>query len=124
MIGTLLMALLLAAQPAREPITLTPAQFAAALQGMVGQRFEGGVTIARVFAEDRTLVIVLDGPAHWRDAMTAEQVSALFTGSFCEDSDFDYFVEGNAMRVDTTVAGTAGRPGPLIRTCAPAPGTQ
>jgi hypothetical protein len=124
MIQTLLMALLLATQSAPAPVTLTPAQFAEALQGVVGQRFEGGVTIARVFAEGRTLVIVLDGPAGWRDAMDAGQVSALFTGSFCEDADFDYFVDGNTLRVDTMVAGAAGRPGPIIRACGPAQGTQ
>lgn len=117
MIQTLLLALLLAAQDAPAPATPTPAQFAQALQGVVGQRYEGGVTIARIFAEGRTLVIVLDGPPGWRTAMNAEQVSALFTGSFCEDSEFNYFVDGNTMRVDTTVAGAEYRAGPVIRAC-------
>lgn len=121
MIKTMLMALSLAAQsapgPAPERIALSPAQFAQALQRVVGQRYEGGVTIARIFAEDRNLVIVLDGPAGWRDAMSAAQVSALFAGSFCEDAEFDYFVDGNTMRVDTTEAGAAGRAGPIIRRC-------
>ena len=62
MIRMLLMALLLAGQSAPAPVTLTPAQFAEALQTIVGQRYADGVTIARIFAEDRTLVIVLDGP--------------------------------------------------------------
>ena len=117
MIRTLLLALLLAAQEAPAPVTLTPAQFAQALQGVVGQRYEGGVTIARIFAEDRTLVIVLDGPTGWRTAMNAAQVSDLFTGSFCEDSEFNYFVNGNTMRVDTTEGGGGHRPGPIIRGC-------
>ena len=121
MIRTLPIALLLAAQPAPgpapAPVALTPAQFAQALQGVVGQRYEGGVTIARIFAEGRTLVIVLDGPAGWRTAMNAAQVSELFTGSFCEDSEFNYFVDGNTMRIDTTESGGANRPGPIIRSC-------
>jgi hypothetical protein len=124
MIKTILMALSLAGQSAPAPLTVTPAQFAQALQGVVGQRYEGGVTIARIFAEDRTLVIVLDGPPGWRTAMNAAQVSALFTGSFCEDAEFNYFVDGNTMRVDTTVAGAEFRPGPIIRGCATSEGTQ
>lgn len=117
MIQTLLIALLLAAQGAPAPATLTPAQFAQAMQSVVGQRYEGGVTIARIFAEDRTLVIVLDGPAGWRTALNAAQVSELFTTSFCEDAEFNYFVDGNTMRVDTTEGGGAYRPGPIIRGC-------
>jgi hypothetical protein len=117
MIKTMLMALLLAAAPAPEPVTLSPAQFAAALQGIVGQRYEGGVTIARIFAEDRILVIVFDGPAGWRAALTPEQIAAIFTGSFCEDSDFDYFVNGNTIRIDSIEAGAGLRTGPIIRHC-------
>lgn len=120
MIKTMLMALLLATQgaPAPEPVTLSPTQFAEALQTIVGQRYEGGVTITRIFAEDRTLIIVLDGPAGWREAMTAEQVSEIFSSSFCEDSDFNYFVNDNTMRVDTTEGGDASRAGPIVRECA------
>lgn len=126
MIKTLLMALLLAGQsaPTPAPAALSPAQYAEALQAIVGQRYADGVTIARIFAEDNTLVIVLDGPAGWRDAMTAEQVSSIFVASFCEEPDFDYFVDGNTMRIDTLVAGAAHRPGPLVRACSRAQGTQ
>jgi hypothetical protein len=117
MINTMLVALSLAIQSAPAPVVLSPAQLAQALQGVVGQRYQGGVTIARIFAEDRNLVIVLDGPPGWRDAMSAAEVSQLFTGSFCEDAELDYFVDGNTMRVDTTEAGAAGRAGPIIRRC-------
>ena len=93
---------------------------------IVGQRYADGVTIARIFAEDRTLVIVLDGPPGWRDAMTADQVSSIFVGeASARKPDFDYFVDGNTMRIDTTV-GRRRRPapGPLVRACSRRAGTQ
>jgi hypothetical protein len=118
MIGTLVLALALAAQASPEPVAITPAQFALAIQGVVGQTYEGGVTITRIYAEDPIVVVVLDGPAGWRTA-SAAQISNIFLDSFCEGRDFEYFVRGNAMRVDTTEAGAAGRPGPVIRACPP-----
>ena len=125
MIGTLVLALAMAAQAAPEPIAITPEQFASAIQGMVGQSYEGGANIARIYAEGQIVVVVLDGPAGWRASATAARAPAHFIGSFCEDRDFEYFVHGNAMRIDTTEAGAAGRPGPVIRACPPpAPGAH
>jgi hypothetical protein len=125
MIDTLILALALAAQAAPEPVTVTPAQFALAIQGLVGQTFEGGGTISRIYAEDQIVVIVFDGPAGWRTPAAAGQSSDLFITSFCEGRDFEYFVHGNAMRIDTTEAGAAGRAGPVIRACPPpAPGAH
>jgi len=124
MIGTLLLALALA-QAAPEPVAITPAQFAQAIQGVVGQTYEGGVTISTIYADGPIVVIVLDGPAGWRSAGSAGQISDLFIGSFCEGRDFEYFVNGNQMRVDTTEAGAALRSGPIIRACPPpAPNAQ
>jgi hypothetical protein len=123
MIETLLMALALAGQAAPaatapEPVAITPAQFAQAIQGVVGQTYEGGVTVARIYAEGQVVVIVLDGAPGWRAAAgTDAQISDIFMGSFCEDRDFEYFVHGNAMRIDTSEGGTALRAGPLIRAC-------
>ena len=119
MIGTMFLASALAAQAAPEPVGITPAQFAQAIQGVIGQTYEGGVTITRIYAEAQTVVIVLDGPAGWRTRMTPGQVSDLFVGSFCEGRDFEYFVNGNLMRVDTSERGAALRPGPIIRACPP-----
>jgi hypothetical protein len=119
MFETLVLALALAAQAAPEPVAITPAQFALAIQGVVGQTFEGGGTITRIYAEGQIVVIVLDGPAGWRTPASAAQASNLFIGSFCEGRDFEYFVHGNAMRVDTTEAGAATRPGPVVRACPP-----
>ena len=127
MIDTLLLALALAAQAAPaahgapEPIAVTPAQFAQAIQGVVGQTYEGGVTIRRIYAEGQTVVIVLDGPPGWRNVGSTAQISDIFMGSFCEDRDFEYFVHGNAMRIDTSEGGGAPRAGPLIHACPHAP---
>ncbi|MBV9882939.1 MAG: hypothetical protein JO276_08025 [Sphingomonadaceae bacterium] len=116
-----ILALALAAQAAPEPIAMTPTQFAAAIQGVVGQTYQGGVRIARIYAEGQILVIVLDGPAGWRSMRSTAEVSSQFLTGFCEDRDFEYFVNGNLMRVDTTEGGGAARPGPVIRTCPPPP---
>ena len=117
MIHTLILALALAGQAAPEPVAVTPARFAQAIQGVVGQTYEGGVTIARIYAEGQVVVIVLDGPAGWRTGGSAAQVTDIFMGGFCEGRDFEYFVHGNAMRIDTTEGGAALRPGPLIHAC-------
>jgi len=121
MIRILLLALALAAQAAPsapQPVALTPAQFAQAIQGVVGQTYEGGVTIARIYAEGQVVVIVLDGPVGWRNAGgSAAQITDIFMGGFCEGRDFEYFVHDNAMRIDTTEGGAALRAGPLIRAC-------
>jgi len=113
------LALALAAQPAPEPVAVTPTQFAQAIQGLVGQTFEGGGTITRIYAEEQIVVIVFDGPAGWRSPASAGQSSDLFINSICEGRDFEYFVHGNAMRIDTTEAGAASRPGPVFRACPP-----
>ena len=119
MIHASILALALAAQAAPEPVAVTPAQFAQAIQGVVGQTYEGGVTISRIYADGPIVVIVLDGPAGWRASSSAGQVSDQFVGSFCEGRDFEYFVNGNQMRVDTTEGGAAIRSGPIIRACPP-----
>ena len=119
MIDALIPALALAAQAAPAPVTLTPAQFAEAISGMVGQSYEGGVTIAGIHAEGHTLVILLDGPAGWRASASAGQVPAHLVTSFCEDRDFEYFTGGNRMRVDTEEGGAALHAGPVISACPP-----
>jgi hypothetical protein len=119
------LALALASQAPPEPVSVTPAQFAQAIQGMVGQTFEGGGTISRIYAEEQIVVIVFDGTAGWRTPASAARGADLFIESFCEGRDFEYFVHGNAMRVDTTEAGAASRPGAVILACPPpAPGAH
>lgn len=116
--------LLILADPAPQPVTMSAAQFAEAIQGVVGQTYEGGVRIARIHAEDQTLVVTLDGPAGWRQRLSGDNVSRLFIDSFCQDRDFEYFVNGNLMRVDTTEGGSASRPGIVLRACPAAPPAQ
>ena len=124
MIGSLLLALALA-QAAPEPLALTPAQFAQALQGTIGQTYEGGGTISSIYADGPIVVVVFDGPAGWRATRSAQQTSDLYITGFCEGRDFEYFVNGNQMRVDTTEAGGSLRSGPIVRACPPpAPGAR
>ena len=124
MIDTLLLALALA-QATPEPVAITPAQFAQALQGMVGQGYEGGGTISTIYADGPIVVIVFDGPAGWRTPATGGQVADLFISGFCEGRDFEYFVNGNQMRIDTTEAGASLRSGAIVRACPPpAPGAH
>ena len=118
MIDTLVLALALA-QATPEPVAITPAQFAQALQGMVGQTYEGGATISTIYADGPIVVIVFDGPTGWRAPATGGQVADLFIGGFCEGRDFEYFVNGNQMRIDTTEAGAALRSGAVVRACPP-----
>jgi hypothetical protein len=124
MIHALVLALALA-QAAPEPVSVTPARFAEAIQGMVGQTYDGGVAIARIHADGPVVVITLDGPPGWRSTAAARSVPGLVVAGFCEDRDFEYFVNGNAMRVDTSESGGALRSGPVIRACPPpAPGAH
>ena len=117
MIQAMLMALLLAAQaPAQPPITLSPAALAEGMQQLVGSRYEGGITITQIYTEGRTLVVVVDGPAALHE-MSAERASGFVLNGFCRGSPVEYFVDGNAMRVDTTVAGRAKRMGPTVTRC-------
>lgn len=121
MSNALLLALLAtaAAPPAQPPSSLTPQSLSGALQTMVGQTYEGGVRLAGVRAEGDTLVLVLDGPRGWRRALSPLQTSDVFLDSFCQDRDFEYFVHGNLMRVDTIEGGADSRPGPVINACPP-----
>ena len=118
MSSALLLALLAAAPPAQSS-GLTPQSLSGALQTMVGQTYEGGVRLAGVRAEGDTLVLVLDGPRGWRRTLSSQQTSDLFLDSFCQDRDFEYFVHGNLMRVDTIEGGADSRPGPVINACPP-----
>ena len=120
MINAMLLALLAAAPPAPPSSSLTPQSLSGALQTMVGQTYEGGVRLAGVRAEGDTLVLVLDGPRGWRRTLSSQQTSDLFLDSFCQDRDFEYFVHGNLMRVDTIEGGADTRPGPVISACPPA----
>ena len=115
-----MMLALLAAAPAPHQESLTPQLLSGALQSMVGQTYEGGVHLAGVRAEGDTLILVLDGPRGWRQTLSSQQTSDLFVDSFCQDRDFEYFVHGNLMRVDTIEGGSDSRPGPVINVCPPA----
>jgi hypothetical protein len=117
MIHASILALALAAQSTPEPVAITPAQFAQAIQGIVGQTYDSGTTIARVYADGPIVVVVFDGPAGWRTPAAVAHIGELFIGSFCEGRDFEYFVNGNQMRIDTTEGGSTIRSGAIVRAC-------
>src|SRR3954466_8749050 len=100
----MVLALALAAQ-APEPVAVTPAQFAQAIQGIVGQGYDSGTTISRVYAEVQIVVILFDGPAGWRQPGAVAHASDLFVGRFCEGRDFEYFVNGIWRRIGASEAG-------------------
>jgi len=116
MLTNFLLALLLAQQAPAAP-GITASQFSGALQGMIGQSFEGGVRIAGIHAEGNILVIVFDGPHNWRATPVSAHFSDIFLSGFCQDRDFEYFVGGNLMRVDTVDGGAGLQQGPIIRSC-------
>lgn len=110
--------LALTAVPASaQPVEPTTVEYAAAMQNLVGRELEGGIVIAAIAAERETLVIVLDGPAGWRDGFSSEETTGLFMNGFCEDRSFDFFAGGKTLRIDTLEAGGALRPGPLVERC-------
>jgi hypothetical protein len=117
MIEAMLAALLTMAQPGGAGSGITPQILAGALQSLVGQHMDHGTTVTRVAAEGQTVVMDFDGPVGWRAGMSPAQISALFLHNFCADRDFDYFVRGQSVRVDSTEGGAAPRTGPLITQC-------
>lgn len=105
------------AQQAAAPLTV--AQLAENMQSVVGQQFEGGITLQAVSAEGNTLVITVSGPDGWRAGMTAQEASDALVGGFCSSMP-DYFTAGRTMRVDT-IDGKSKVKGPLAKVCAPPP---
>jgi hypothetical protein len=120
MFKTMMLALLLAFQAApaaAQEVDLNAAQFAGALQGMVGQTFEGGLFIAAIGSEDNILVVTLDGPSGWRGALPSGDASPLFMTGFCEDRSFNFFSGGKSLRVDTLEDGRDRQIGPVVTHC-------
>jgi hypothetical protein len=110
--------LVLSAVPANAQSTLMPAtDVAKAMQGLVGQKFDGGFTIAAVTAENNTLVFLFDGPPQWRQTVSAEAITAAFVNGFCEKSTH-FFSDGFALRVDAKEQGASDvRQGAVVDHC-------
>jgi hypothetical protein len=117
MVNAMLAALLAATQPGGVGAGITPQILAGALQSLVGQHMDHGTTVTRIAAEGSLVVVVFDGPRGWRASLTPAQITALFLRNFCEDRDFDYFVHGNGLRVDSTEGGAAPHTGPVVTSC-------
>lgn len=99
-------------QPAAKP---TAADFAKNMQSVIGQTFEGGITVKSVTAEANTLVFVIGGPSGWRAELTEQTISDAMIGGFCKTSP-DFFATGVTMRVDSLDDGGI-LAGPLANAC-------
>lgn len=100
--------LLLAATPAmaqEQPPQQAPTatQFAGMLQSLVGQKFEGDVTIHAVTAEQNVVIFTIDGPKDWRGTLSSDDISAALLSGFCGNAP-NFFETGILLRVDTTEA--------------------
>jgi hypothetical protein len=98
------------------------ADFAGRMQSLVG-RTHGEITIRSIEAEGNILVITLDGPAGWRQAMPSYAMSAYFVDRICEDpKTARYFDNGRLLRLDSTDAGIRPVHGATMDHC-PRPST-
>lgn len=79
-------------------------QMADYMQFMVGPQDNGEFTIVSIKAEDEVLVLRVDGPAGWRKAQTADQLSNRFLTGFCEQG-ASLFDDGMKIRIETTESG-------------------
>lgn len=115
-----------AAQTAPAPAAQakpTAADFAKNMQGAIGQTFEGGIILKNITAEANTLVLLVDGPAGWRTALSPAEISTALVGGFCGTAP-QFFTTGVTMRVDSLDSGKLAK-GPLVTSCPPpAPAAQ
>lgn len=100
----------------RQQVQVTAAFLAERTQDMVGQEFEGGITIHAIAAEGDILVFTLNGPAGWRAGFTADTISALLINGFCESAP-QFFELGVPLRVDSLDGGQGLLKGPLVDRC-------
>lgn len=97
----------------------TAADIAKNMQGAVGQKFEGGITLAAITSEGNTLVLRVDGPSGWRSALSPAEISSALVGGFCSSAP-QFFANGVTMRVDSVDGGQKLIKGPLVTACPPA----
>ncbi|HEX4847541.1 MAG TPA: hypothetical protein VFV30_05320, partial [Novosphingobium sp.] len=87
-----------------SPASDQAAMLAQGLQSMVGPQEGKPLYVSKIVAEGEVLVIVVNGPAGWRQNMKAEDISAVFVAGLCSEAS-DVFNGGMKMRLDTTEAG-------------------
>ena len=104
-------------QCTRQPASA--AAFARQMQSLVGHK-HGGIEIRSVETEGDILVITLDGPAGWRQAMPSYAMTAYFVDRICEDPKAaHYFEDGRKLRLDSTDAGAYRVRGAPLDHCPP-----
>ncbi|HYD13713.1 MAG TPA: hypothetical protein VEC11_12770 [Allosphingosinicella sp.] len=97
---------------------VTVETYAQMYQRMVGRDLGDGTRLTSSRAEGQTLVLVLDGPAGWRQGVTPASIGQDFLGGFCEGGTGNAFFQGGrTLRVDTTEGGGAPMAGQPLSAC-------
>jgi hypothetical protein len=97
----------------------TAADVAAEMQGLVGDR-DGEVSIKSIVAEGNALVITIDGPPGWRQALPSYAITAYFIDRVCENPKAThYFEHGRVLRIDSTDKGAFPVHGVPMNHCPP-----
>lgn len=106
-------AMLLPAVPASAQ---SAQEYAQGLQSLVGSKYEAGLVIQAVTAEQNTLVILIDGPKDFRLGSTAASLSDALLVGLCGSAP-TFFDTGITLRVDTTEAHATLLKGPIVAKC-------
>ncbi|WP_336977838.1 hypothetical protein [Altererythrobacter fulvus] len=88
------------------------------LQQLVGSDYGGGLTVSAISSEGAVVVLTMDGPANWREGISAAEISyALLTG-LCSTAP-QFFDGGVQLRVDSTEVNANRIAGPIETSCPP-----
>ena len=105
----------------RRPATAS--DVAGRMQSLVGYR-HGDVSVRSIEAEGDALVLTIDGPHGWRQAVPSYAMTAYFVDRVCEDPKAaQYFEHGRVLRIDSTDGGAFPVHGAPMNHCPP-PSTQ
>lgn len=113
----LMFAVMAWAAPAMAQVQ-TAADVAGRLQSLVGKEYEGGLKFISVVAEDKTLVLTIDGQTGW-NGVTQDEITQIFMGGFCADPDGAKFLKTSWIRIDTLDHGANLSKGKPTNTCPP-----
>lgn len=89
-----------------SPLLASPAsdlvsEMADAMQSLVGPYEDSDMTVTSIKAEGEVLVLRVDGPKGWRQDKSADALSDVFMGGFCQDGG-SIIDQGVKIRIETT----------------------
>lgn len=82
---------------------------------MIGQKFEGGIVIHAIAAEDNALVVTVDATEGWSGMR--DQATDLLLGGLCTAPTAAVFFQSAVLRVDTLDRGADLRQGVPVNHC-------